>query len=99
MARPQPEYVDVTSYIVIEPKWSDRLFDDRNRPILEGGKVTRAAQSPPGKVLNGGIVTRVTFRVDASALLPLQPQAIVHIHADDVSVIEVTADAPESETH
>lgn len=94
MPRQQPEYVDVTTYVVIEPKWS-HLLDERRRPILEGGRVTRAAQSPPGTIKNGGIATRVTFRVDAAALLPLQPQAIIHIHADDIAVIEAVADAPE----
>ena len=51
----------------------------------------------PDKVAGDAVVTRLTIRVDSNALLPLQPQAIVHITADDVEVIQVVADAPDGE--
>jgi hypothetical protein len=94
---PQPDHVDATFYAVIQPSWSRYLRDDRGRPVLEGARVDRITQGRPGQVRGDSVVTRLTLRVDASALLPLQPQAVVHIHADDVEVIEVTADAPEEE--
>lgn len=43
-------------------------------------------------------MTRLTLRIDSAALLPLQPEAVIHIHAGDVELIEVTADAPTEET-
>lgn len=91
----QPKHVDATFYAVIVPKWSGYWKDDDGRPILEGASVDRITQKRPGSVRGDAVVTRLTLRVDAAALLPLQPQAIVHIHADDVDVIQVTANNPE----
>lgn len=94
MPERQPEYVDATVYAVVVPKWSRYWKDDRGRPLLEGASVDRVTKQRPGQVRGDAVVTRLTLRVDAAALLPLQPQAVVHIHADDVEVIEVTAEDP-----
>jgi hypothetical protein len=91
----QPKYVDATFYAVVRPEWHRYLKDDKNRPVLDGAKVERITQKRPDKVAGDAVVTRLTLRVDATALLPLQPQAIVHITADDIEVITVTADSPE----
>lgn len=91
----QPPYVDATFYAVITPQWSKWYEDDRGRPLLEGAKVDRITQQRPGTVKGGGVVTRLTLRLDADALLPLQPQAIIRISPGEVDVIEVTAEAPE----
>lgn len=90
----QPEYVDATFYVVVRPTWSRYQRDDRDRPVLEAAKLERATQGRPGSLRGDAVVTRLTLRIDAAALLPLQPQAIVHVRADDVEVIEVTADQP-----
>lgn len=97
MAAKQPEHVDATFYAVITPTWSRYSRDDKNRPLLDGASVERITKKRPGNVRGDSVVTRLTLRVDSAALLPLQPQAIVHIHADDVEVIEVTADSPEDD--
>lgn len=97
MPHPQPAHVDATFYAVIVPKWSPCWKDDRGLPVLEGASVDKITKQRPGQVRGDAVVTRLTLRVDASALLPLQPQAVVHIHADDVEVIEVTAEDPTEE--
>lgn len=94
MAQQQPDHVDATVYAVIKPKWSGYWKDDRGRPILESASIDRITKNRPDAVRGGAIVTRLTLRIDAAALLPLQPQAVVHIHAGDVDVIEVTAEDP-----
>jgi hypothetical protein len=94
MPVPQPDHVDATFYAIIAPSWSRHRTDDRGRPLLEGASVERITKNRPGAIRGDAVVTRLTLRVDATALLPLQPQAVVHIHADDVEVIEVIADAP-----
>lgn len=94
----QPQHVDVSAYLTIEPKWATGRYnvDDKDRPILEGGRIAGVTQNrPSGHRKTGAIVTRVTFRIDAEAFLPLQPEAVIHIGAGDVGLIEVTADAPE----
>lgn len=97
MAQQQPDHVDATFYAIIAPSWSRHRHDDRGRPLLEGASVERITKNRPSSVRGDAVVTRLTLRVDAAALLPLQPQAVVHIHTDDVEVIEVTADAPTEE--
>lgn len=96
MPRQQPESVDVTAYIVIEPRWSNSR-DAAGRPILEGAKVAKVTQARPESVRGDSLVTRITFAVDADALLPLQPQAVVHIGAQDVEVMQVVAEHPGDE--
>jgi hypothetical protein len=93
----QPTYVDATFYAVIVPQWSKWYEDGKGRPILQGAKVDRITQTRPGSVKGGGVVTRLTLRLDAEALLPLEPQAIIRISPGEVDVIEVTADAPSEE--
>lgn len=93
----QPDHVDATFYAVVIPSWSHHRRDDRGRPVLEGASVERITKNRPGAVRGDAVVTRLTLRVEATALLPLQPQAVVHIRADDVEVIQVTADTPEAE--
>ncbi|MCR1785336.1 hypothetical protein KVF89_22540 [Nocardioides carbamazepini] len=90
----QPDHVDATFYAIITPSWSRHRRDDRGRPLLEGASVDRITKGRPSTVRGDAVVTRLTLRIDSTALLPLQPQAVVHIHADDVQVIEVTADEP-----
>lgn len=94
----QPSYVDATFYAVITPQWSKWYEDGQGRAILEGAKVDRITQTRPTTVRGGGVSTRLTLRVDAAALLPLEPQAIIRISAGEVEVIEVTAHAPEDES-
>lgn len=93
----QPPYVDATFYAVITPQWSKWYEDERGRTILEGAKVDRITQTRPTTVKGGGVVTRLTLRLDAEALLPLEPQAIIRISPGEVDVIEVVADAPSEE--
>lgn len=90
---PQPPYVDATFYAVIVPEWSH--YTENGRRLLRGAKVDRITQKRPEVVKGGGVVTRLTLRLDAAALLPLEPQAIIHIAPGQVDVIEVTADSPE----
>lgn len=98
----QPLTVDVSTYLVIEPKWGDIGYawgrDDKDRPILKGATITSATvNKPKRKITAGGIVTKVTLRVDANALLPLQPEAVIEINAGNTELIEVTADEPEAD--
>lgn len=91
----QPESVDATFWVTIEPKWHRYWTDQKKRPVLEGAKVVSMTQNrPTGRTKAGAIVTRMTLRVDSAALLPLQPEAVIHITAGQVDLIEVTADAP-----
>ena len=96
MAQQQPTYVDATFYAVITPKWGYGV-DERGRTILRGATVDRITQKRPGVIKGGGVVTRLTLRLDAEALLPLEPQAIIRISPGEVDVIEVVADAPSEE--
>lgn len=90
----QPKTVDATFYAVVVPEWSRYRKDDDGRPILEGAKVERITQGRPASVRGGGIVTRLTLRLDAGALLPLQPQAVIHISPGQAEVIEAEATDP-----
>lgn len=93
----QPETVDATFYAVVVPEWSRYQRDSEDRPILAGAKVERVTQNRPTSVKNGGVVTRLTIRLDAGALLPLQPQAVIHISPGQAELIEVTATDPREE--
>lgn len=95
MASDQPQYVDAAVYAVVVPTWSKYRSDAQDRPILEGARVDSIRQTRPTSLPKGGIVTRLTLRIDAAAMLPLQPEAVIHIKAGDVDLIEVTAAAPE----
>lgn len=97
MSVKQPASVDATFYAVVEPKWSQWQKDAQDRPVLTGAAVTKITQGRPGKIAGSAVLTRLTLRVDSAALLPLQPEAIIHIRPGDVEVIEVTAAAPEGE--
>lgn len=95
----QPKYVDVVTYLTVEPKFSDGKQpwrrDDQDRPLLEGGRVVSAtAKRPERKTRTGTVVTQVTLRIEAAAFLPLMPRAVIHIGASDVEVIEVKAHDP-----
>lgn len=95
----QPEYVDVTAYLVVEPKWNHNSYwqDDQGRPILSGGRVTKATQQRPTLGKNGGVITKVTLRIDSGCFLPLQPEAVVHLHPGNAETIEVEAVDPREE--
>lgn len=99
MTEKQPKHVDATFYAVVEPQWGRYSWekDDQGRPILVSAKVDRITQTRPKTIKGDAILTRLTLRIDSAALLPLQPQAVIHIHADDVEVIEVVAEQPESD--
>ena len=93
----QPKTVDATFYAVVVPEWSRWSKDAEGRPLLEGAKVERITQGRPASVKGGAVVTRLTLRLDAGALLPLQPQAVIHISPGEAEVIEVTATDPREE--
>lgn len=97
MAYQQPKTVDATFYAVVVPEWSRYQKDAEDRPVLIGAKVERTTQGRPNTVRGGGIVTRLTLRLEAGALLPLQPQAVIHISPGQVEVIEVEATDPTEE--
>lgn len=93
----QPTTVDAAFYAVIKPNWHPYLTDSAGRPVLEGATVERITKNVPQTVRGEAFVTRLTLRIDADALLPLQPQAVVHISADQgAMVIETSAEAPEA---
>lgn len=93
----QPEYVEATFYAVIEPEWHRWQVDNQHRPILEGAKVERITKKRPQVVRRGGVVTRFTLRVNAAALLPLQPEAVITVEPGQVEVIQAVADNPDEE--
>ena len=97
MSNEQPEYVDATFYAVVVPIWAPnyRGKDADGRTLLEGAKVERITQQRPQTVHKGGVVTRLTLRLDAAALLPLQPKAVIHVHAGQTEVLEVAAENPD----
>ncbi len=91
----QPQFVDATFHVIIKPEWG-RGVDDQGRSILQGAKldrstITRPQSMPPG----GGVVARLTVRLDADCLLPLMPDAVIHVHAGDVETIQVNVEPPE----
>ena len=92
---PQPSYVDVDFYVVVEPEWKNRRWssDAQDRPILEGAKATKITQGKPN-VTKGGVVTKLTLRFPASSFLPLQPEAIVVIQPGEAETITVEAHDP-----
>lgn len=90
----QPQHVDATFYAVVTPEWARYSRDAAGRPVLEGAKVERITQNRPQSVRGGAVITRLTLRLDSAALLPLQPQAVIHITAGQVEVIEVAAEDP-----
>lgn len=94
----QPTSVDASFYAIIVPEWHTSIYcrDGKGRPILKGAHVERITKTKP-RVLpkQGAILTRLTLRIDAEALLPLVPEAVIHINAGNAEIIEVTADAPE----
>lgn len=95
----QPKLVDATFYAVVTPEFSSLSWDkdEKGRRILRGAKVERITQKRPQTVRGGAVVTRLTLRMDAAVLLPLEPQAVIHVSPGQVEVIEVQADAPESD--
>lgn len=105
MTRRQPEQVDTEFYLVLVPEWSPNQRDENDRPILRGVKADRITKGRPDTVRGGGVVTKIGIVIDASAFVPLQPEAIIHISQHDVEVvhrIEATSpDVPtdEGETH
>jgi hypothetical protein len=94
----QPEHVDVDVYLLVEPRWADTRYsrgsDAQGRPVLEGGKVVKATQSRPTVGKAGGVIAKVTMRIDAGCFLPLQPEAVIHIHPGNAETIEVEAIDP-----
>jgi hypothetical protein len=91
----QPEHVDATFFAVVQPIWSRYVTQD-GKPILEGAKVDRITQTRPRRdVAAGSVVTRIILRLDADALLPLQPEAVIHVHAGQVETIQVAAVDPD----
>ena len=90
----QPKTVDATFYAVVTPEWSRWMKDAEGRPILDGAKVERITQNRPASVKGGAVVTRLTLRIDSGALLPLQPQAVIHISPGQAEVIEAEAVDP-----
>lgn len=96
MAYEQPKTVKASFFAVVEPVWRSWGKDDKDRPILEGAKVKNITQKrPQGRTSAGAIITRLTLEFDAGAFLPLQPEAVIHIGADQFELVEVEADAPE----
>lgn len=96
MPSTQPDHVDAAVYAVVVPVWSRHHRDAQDRPILDGAKVDRIThhQARAGRIPSGGIVTRLILRLDAAALLPLQPEAVIHVRAGEVELIEVEAVNP-----
>lgn len=93
----QPEYVDATFHVIIKPEWG-RGSDDQGRQILRGAKLDRATLTRPGSMpRGGGVIARITVRLDADCLLPLVPDAVIHVHAGDVETIRVEVEPPEGD--
>ena len=97
----QPKFVDVTFYAVIEPKfrtgggyWAQ---DAQGRQILEGARLANTTVRQP-KASRNGVVTKLTLRVDAEALLPLLPEAVIEIGPGNSEVMHVVAEDPELDT-
>jgi hypothetical protein len=91
----QPEYVDATFYVQVQPSWSRYYSNDD--PRLEGAKAVQLTQSKPRRPQGGTVLTKLTIRIPAGAFLPLRPEAIVVIPESMTAVnpIEVTAEEPE----
>lgn len=94
MNHPQPESVETTFYAVITPIWRRYGTDESGRPILDGAHVDRITKNRPATIKGDAIVTRLTLRIEAAALLPMQPQAVVHIRAGDTEIVTVEASNP-----
>lgn len=93
----QPETIDVTTHLLVQPEWRDRYWKDaQGRPILQGGKVVKATQGRPS-VPREGVAVKVTLRIPASAFLPLMPEAVIIVGADDVETITVEASDPRAD--
>lgn len=94
----QPDKVRASFYATVEPQWKTGSYwtDDKDRPILDSVKVVGITQKKPkGRTKAGAIITRLTLEFDANAFLPLQPEAVIKIGADQFEMVEVEADAPE----
>lgn len=92
----QPEYVDVETYLVIEPRWKDWSKDAQGRPVLEGGRVVKQTANRPN-VTKGGVVTKVTLRIETGCFLPLQPEAVIRVSAGNAETIEADAVDPRTQ--
>ena len=91
----QPEHVEATFYATIEPVWAEWAKDGRGRKILRAAKVTSVTQNrPERRTRTGTVVTRLTLRIPASAMLPLEPDVVIHLRPDDLETIQVEADDP-----
>lgn len=90
----QPEYVDATFYAVVEPVWHPRWKDDQDRKILEGARVEKITKNRPASIRGDAVVTRLTLRVSVSALLPLQPEAIITVEPGQTAVFHADAVDP-----
>lgn len=91
----QPDTVDAKFYVVVQPDWG-RSADDQGRPILRGASLSKATKTHPGVMPpGGGVVVHMTIRLDADCLLPLRPDAVIHVHAGDVETIQVHVEPPE----
>ena len=91
----QPKHVDVTTYLVVEPEWSQYNQVD-GHPVLKGAKATRVTKNRPGG-RREGVAVKITLRVPASVFLPLTPEAVIEILPGQVEPIVVTAHEVERE--
>lgn len=86
----QPETVDATFYVQVEPEWftSSRL---------RGAKAIRLTQSKPNPPKGGTVTCKLTVRLPSSAFLPLRPEAVIVVPEGMVieNPIEVEAVNPE----
>lgn len=93
----QPQHVETSFHIVVTPEWSRHLKDGAGRPVLTGIKAERITKGRPDTVRGGGITTKIGLVIDASAFVPLQPEAVIRIGAHEVEVIhDITATSPDT---
>lgn len=87
----QPASVDAVVYAQIEPRWAQSSYyrDERGNTILEGAAVTSFTQSRPRKPKPGAQVVKLTLRLPASVFLPLEPEAVVVLRADQIDSVPV----------
>lgn len=90
----QPETVECSGYVVLEPVWSKWSRDTEDEPVLESIRATRLTKGRPTSAR--GMVCKVKFRAPGRAFLPLRPVAVIDIPEDLMAMDEVEVDVQDA---
>lgn len=90
----QPETVETSFYVVLEPKWSTWYKDADGEPVLDSVRAARMTKSRPTNT--HGLVAKIKVRTPGRAFMPLRPVVTIDIPGDLLAMDEVEAEAEDA---